>query len=176
MRSFLVGLFLLAMCGQAFGQAVGFVEKIGFGKYYRPYGWTPMLVNLTSQIGEPAEYLIQVRQEDLDRDRVVFQREIVLNPKKQEQFWVYFLAQPRGLGEGTLIELKHLLDVRLCTKQGKPLVKLDINDQVLNLDPPRGGGFAQKGTKLILMVTDGSGSRSTPAVREFSTAIGLNED
>src|SRR5688572_29207735 len=64
MRSFLVGLVVLAICGSAFGQAEGFVEKIGFGKTYRPYGWTPLLVNLTSKIGDPAEYQIQVRQED----------------------------------------------------------------------------------------------------------------
>jgi hypothetical protein len=176
MRSFLVGIFLLSMCGPASGQVAGFVEKIGFGKNYRPYGWTPMLVNLTSQIGEPAEYQIQVRQEDLDRDRVVFQRDIVLNPKKQEQFWVYFLAQPRGLGEGTPAELRQLLDVRVCTKQGKPLVKLEIADQIENLDPGRAGFGAQRGSKLVLFVMDAAGGGSTPALREYEGAIGLNED
>src|SRR5688572_17643631 len=72
MRSFLVGLLLLAISAPAFGQAAGYVEAIGFGKTYRPYGWTPLLVNLTSTStsGKAEDYLIQVVQEDLDRDRV----------------------------------------------------------------------------------------------------------
>src|SRR5215212_8176599 len=121
MRSFWAGIFLLIFCAPAaLGQATGFVEKIGFGKSYRPYGWTPLLVNLTSQIGDAAEYEIQVRQEDLDRDRVIFRRDIVLNPNKQEQFWVYFMAQPRGFDDASAASLNKFLDVRLCTKGGKP--------------------------------------------------------
>ena len=176
MRAFLVGLILLTISGSAFGQAVGFVEKIGFGKQYRPYGWTPMLVNLTSQIGEPAEYLIQVRQEDLDRDRVVFQREIVLNPQKQEQFWVYFMAQPRGLPGSSVADLDKALDVRLTTKSGKALVKLRVQDPINDIDPRNQMSGTEPGTKLVLMVTDGSSSRAAPSFREYNGAIGLNEN
>jgi hypothetical protein len=179
MRAFLVGIVLLTLGGisasPAFGQATGFVEKIGFGKTFRPYGWTPVLINLTSTIGDPAEYQIQVRQEDLDRDRVIFRRDIVLNPGKQEKFWVYFLAQPRGLPEGSAVDLDKALDVRLCTKSGKPLVKLGIQDPIASLDPPRQGFNAQPGLKLVLFVIDGTGSRSAPAIREFTDAIGVNE-
>jgi hypothetical protein len=50
-----------------------------------------------------------VRQEDLDRDRVIFQRDIVLNPNKQEQFWIYFMAQPRGLPQNSAAELDKIL-------------------------------------------------------------------
>jgi hypothetical protein len=177
MRSFLAGIFLAIFCAPvALGQATGFVEKIGFGKAYRPYGWTPMLVNLTSTIGDPAEYEIQVRQEDLDRDRVIFRRDIVLNPNKQEQFGVYFMAQPRGFDDATPASLNKLLDVRLCTKSGKPLVQLKIQDQLQTLDPPRQAFQQVRGQQLILMVTDGTGAGSTPAMREYAGAIGLSED
>jgi hypothetical protein len=179
MRAFLVGIVLLLLGGisasPALGQATGYVEKIGFGKTIRPYGWTPVMVRLTSTIGDPAEYQIQVRQEDLDRDRVIFRRDIVLNPGKTEQFWVYFLAQPRGLPENSAVELDKALDVRLCTKGGKPLVKLGIQDPIVGLDPPRQGFTAQPGQKLVLFVIDGPGSRSAPAVRHFPDALGVNE-
>lgn len=182
MRSFLVGLGLLCICGTAFGQASGFVEKIGFGKGFRPYGWTPVLVNLTSTISEPAEYQIQVLQEDLDRDRVVFRRDIVLNPNRQEKFWVYFLAQPRGLSssQGTpqisAAELMQSLNIRLCTKSGKPLSRIGIQDAAINIEPARQSFTARPGVRLVLMVIDGSGSSATPSVREFQDALGLNED
>ncbi len=176
-RSILAGILLAIFCAPvALGQATGFVEKIGFGKAYRPYGWTPMLVNLTSTIGDAAEYEIQVRQEDLDRDRVIFRRDIVLNPNKQEQFWVYFMAQPRGFDDATAASLNKLLDVRLCTKSGKPLVQLKIQDPLLSLDPPRQTFQQMRGQQLILMVTDGTGAGSTPAMREYAGAIGLSED
>jgi hypothetical protein len=180
MRAFLVGIVFLALgavsASPAFGQATGFVEKIGFGKTFRPYGWTPVLVNLTSTIGDPAEYQIQVRQEDLDRDRVIFRRDIVLNPGiNGEKFWVYFLAQPKGLPENSAVDLDKVLDVRLCTKSGKPLVKLGIQDPIASLDPPRQGFTAQPGLKLVLFVIDGTGSRAAPAIREFADAVGVNE-
>lgn len=174
MRAFLVGIVLVAIGGSsASGQATGFVQQIGFQKTYRPYGWTPMLVNLQSQISEPAEYQIQVRQEDLDRDRVIFRRDIVLNPQKQEQFWVYFMAQPRGLPDSSPAELSKVLDVRLCTKSGKPLVHLKIQDPIQNLDPSGQYSNAVRGVKLILAVHDGG---SAPAIREFPRAIGMTED
>jgi hypothetical protein len=173
MRAFLVGIVLVAICGSsAAGQATGFVEQIGFQKQYRPHGWTPVLVNLTSQISEPAEYQIQVRQEDLDRDRVIFRRDIVLNPNKQEKFWVYFMAQPSGLPYTSPAELSKTLDVRLCTKGGKPLVHLKIQDPLQNLDPGN-QGYNPRGTKLILAVTDGN---SAPAMSAFRGTIGMSED
>jgi hypothetical protein len=176
MRAFLVGMILLAISGSAFGQAEGFVENVGFGKYYRPSGWTPLLVNLKSTIGDAAEYQIQVRQEDLDRDRVVYRRDIVLNAGKQEQFWVYFMVQPIGLGDGSAADADKRLGVWLCTKGGKPLAKLQLRDKLTNIDPGAQTFGSRRGVKLILMVTDGSSSRSAPAMRDFASAIGINED
>lgn len=176
MRAFLVGIVLVAICGSsAAGQATGFVQQIGFQNQYRPYGWTPLLVNLQSQISEPAEYQIQVRQEDLDRDRVVFRRDIVLNPQKQEQFWVYFMAQPRPeLPGNNPAELSKMLDVRLCTKSGKPLVPLKIAFTIANIDPPRNVGFGTaRGVKLVLCVTEGA---ARPAASDFNDAAGMTED
>ena len=43
----------------------------------------------------------------------------------------------------------------LCGIAQYTLLKLDVNDQVINLDPGRGGFGAQPGVKLVLMVTDG---------------------
>lgn len=178
MRAFLVGIVLLTLGGisasPALGQATGYVEKIGFGKAFRPYGWTPVMVRLTSTIGDPAEYQIQVRQEDLDRDRVVFRRDIVLNPGKPESFWVYFLAQPRGLPENSPADLDKVLDVRLCTKSGKPIVKLGIQDPITSLDPPRQTFSVKPGFKLVLFVLDAN-SRSSPALAEYANAVGVNE-
>lgn len=176
MRAFLAGLILLVISGSVFGQAEGFVENVGFGKYYRPAGWTPMLVNLKSTIGDTAEYQIQVRQEDLDRDRVIYRRDITLNAGKQEQFWVYFMAQPIGLGDGSAADVDKRLEVWLCTKGGKPLSKLHLRDKITNIDPGTQSLDSRRGVKFILMVTDGASSRSTPAVRDFVGAIGLNED
>lgn len=174
MRAVLVGIVLVAICGSsASGQATGFVQQIGFQNQYRPHGWTPLLVNLQSQISEPAEYQIQVRQEDLDRDRVVFRRDIVLNPQQQEQFWVYFMAQPRGLPDGNPADLSKVLDVRLCTRSGKPLVKLNIQFAIANIDPGRAPFGAVRGAKLVLCVTEGN---AQVAGSEFQNAAGVTED
>jgi hypothetical protein len=97
MRFLLVGLVLLLIPSRVVAQATGFVESIGFDGKYRGDCWTPMVVNLSSQIGEPAAYQIQVVQHDLDQDRQVFTRDIVLNPQDQQKFWVYFIPQPSGL-------------------------------------------------------------------------------
>src|SRR5438105_3488082 len=117
MRSFLAGLLVLTIPAAALAQATGFVESIGFGieNRYRPDCWTPMLVNLNSQLGEAESYQVQVVQKDLDQDRVVFTRDITLNPKLQQKFWVYFIPQP-GLREAkTADELQKAVEVWLCT-------------------------------------------------------------
>src|SRR5687767_12511308 len=103
MRSFLKGLIFLLLLSTGFvsvahAQADGFVESIGFQGYYRPNCWTPMVINLSSQISEPAEYQVRVYQEDLDRDHAIYQRTITLNPKVREKFQVYFIPQPTNGG------------------------------------------------------------------------------
>ena len=83
MRLALAGImFFLFPVAAVFGQADDFVETIGFGEsvgVYRSTCWTPMLVYLTSQSDKPADYLIQVQQEDLDGDKVVFSKKITLS-------------------------------------------------------------------------------------------------
>src|SRR5271168_2244328 len=115
MRFLLVGLVLFLIPSRALAQAAGFVESIGFAGAYRSDCWTPMLVNLSSQIGEPAAYQIQVVQHDLDQDRQIFTRDIVLSPQDQQKFWVYFIPQPSGLDASSPDALARSIEVWLCT-------------------------------------------------------------
>ena len=184
MRSFLVGLvFLLlstAFASVGSAQVDGFVESIGFQGHYRPNAWTPMVVNLTSQISETETYLIRVYQEDLDRDRVRYEQTITLTGKKQEKFRLNFLPRPTdgGLPDPTqpgvtLADLEKALVVELCTAAGKPLKKLPVGKPALfNLDEMYGG---KRGNKLILYVVDPS-TRQAPSKREWASVTGLNED
>src|SRR5215218_4427601 len=113
MRSFPAGLFflLLALSAAAprstFGQASGFVESMGFDRAYRPDAWVPMVVNLKSTLGEPAEYIIQVVQPDMDGDKVLYSRLVTLNANAaNEKYWVYFRPQPSGLDASTVPDLQ----------------------------------------------------------------------
>lgn len=183
MRSFLVGLcfLLLSTAGASvgFAQVDGFVESIGFQGHYRPNCWTPMVVNLTSRISEPESYLVRVRQEDLDGDRVVYEKTITLGGKAQDKFWLYFLPKPTGGGLPdpadpgvTVKQVEESLVVELCTKNGKPLKKLPVGRLPLfNVDRIRGEG---RGNKLILYVVDPS-VRNAPARREWDDVIGMSE-
>src|SRR5690349_7506594 len=100
MRSFLAGILLLILPSVTFAQARGQVESIGFGDYFRPGCWTPMLVYLVPTSGSPFTGRIEVVQEDLDRDQVLFTRQITLtgNPAGgsavEQRFWMYFMPQP----------------------------------------------------------------------------------
>ena len=98
MRSILAGLLILTLSTAAMGQVTGFVESIGYENYYRPECWTPILVNLTSQISDPENYQLQVWQEDMDRDRVVYTKDITLSPHVQDKFQLYFLPRPTDGG------------------------------------------------------------------------------
>src|SRR5688572_9766255 len=185
MRSCQVGIrlftFVLALGASAslgLAQVKGFVEAIGFQGAYRPDCWTPMLVNLTSELREAAEYQICVYQEDLDKDRPVYTRVVTLTPKATEKFWVYFLPQPTGNGlpdrarGDTLAQLQEKLKVEVHTRGGTPLLKLPLTTQIENIDPKRGPFDQPRGTKLILAVVGGD---SRPATKEYDDAAGLNE-
>ena len=119
MRAFRAGILLLLTllpAVAAFGQQAvkGDVESIGFGNYFRPDCWTPMLVNLTSTLSEPAEYDIVVEQEDLDSDTVVYKRRITLNAGRQDKFWVYFRPRTtRGSLPSNRVDLQRVLRVSL---------------------------------------------------------------
>jgi hypothetical protein len=180
MRSFLAGLFLLALTSAAIGQVRGEVESIGFGNgWYRPESWTPMVVRLESQISEPAEYRIEVHQHDLDFDHVIYVKEgITLNAQATQRWEMCFLPEPihGGLPDGNVVELQDRLRVFLTNKEGtRQLIQLPITSPVQSLEPHPGMTFdSGKAYKLVLFVMDGS---SRPALTEasYDKAIGLVE-
>src|SRR5688500_239301 len=117
MRSLWAGLFVLLFCSTgALAQATGYVQELGFGGTYRADCWTPLLVHLDSTYSQPAEYQIQVHQQDLDQDTVIYTRTVTLGPNAKENFWVYFLPQPTsgGLrGPNAVARLEDVLKVHL---------------------------------------------------------------
>src|SRR5258706_6549788 len=100
MRSFLAGILSFILPAVAFAQAVGGVETIGFGDYFRPGSWTPMLVYLKPTTGSNFTGRIEVIQEDVDRDQVLFSRHITLtgNPPNgtavDQRILASFIPQP----------------------------------------------------------------------------------
>ena len=180
MRSFLAGLVCLLL-GLSTTGALGqiderrsFVERMGFNRAYRVDAWVPMVVNLTSTAGEAADFQVQVIQPDIDGDRVVYSRQVTLNPNVQQKYWVYFRPQPAGLDAATSAELQRMLRVRVCTRDGKELMILPINNTLADIDPKTGFGV-RRGRKLILAVTEGA---ATPAWLDYDPNIaqGLIED
>lgn len=181
MRSFLVGILLLALASVGFGQVRGEVESIGFGNgWYRPQCWTPMVVRLKSQISEPAEYRIEVHQRDLDFDHVIYVKDgITLNGQAEQRWEICFLPEPvqGGLPEGSARELQDRLRVYLTNKDGtRQLLQLPITSPVQSLEAQANmmGFGVGKANKLVLVVSDGS---SRPALSEasYEKTIGLVE-
>src|SRR2546421_1751171 len=181
MRSFLAGLVILLLSSAAFGQVSGFVESIGYQNAYRPDCWTPILVNLTSQFGDAVSYQLQVWQEDLDRDRVVYTKDITLSPRAQDKFQLYFI--PRPTEGGIANQPADALHVRLCfppkenqrPEDAKVVIdRLAVRFPVENLDPDRTiMSQRQTGTKLVLYVTDRG---EQPAISAYDGAVGLMEN
>ena len=180
MRLFLAGFIglLLGLTPAALGQIdqrKSFVESMGFNRAYRADAWVPMVVNLTSTLGEPAEYQVQVVQPDIDGDRVIYSRLITLNANASGQrYWVYFRPQPTGLEANTIAELSRILRVRLCTRDGKELTILPLTNTLVDIDP-KTGFTVRRGRKLVLAVTAGA---ATPAWLDYDpdVARGLIED
>ncbi len=123
-----------------------------------------MVVRIKPDSTDSANYEIAVYQHDLDGDRPIYTRPIVLNGSGQastQRFWMYFLPQPieKGLPDkstGSLHALQRDLQVFLC-KPGnppKPIVELPLTSQLQNVDPFQ-GGYSQRprSTKLILAVS-----------------------
>lgn len=181
MRSILAGLLILALSTAALGQVTGFVESIGYENYYRPECWTPILVNLSSQFSDAESYQLQVWQEDMDRDRVVYTKDITLSPHVQDKFQLYFL--PRPTDGGLPQQPAEALHVRLVAplKEGqKPedakviIDRLPVRFPIVNLEPDRTilSGH-QRGIKVVLVISDRG---EQPAVGQYATALGLTED
>jgi hypothetical protein len=188
MRSFLAGILLLILPSVTFAQARGQVESVGFGDYFRPGCWTPMLVYLVPTSGSPFTGRIEVVQEDLDRDQVLFTRQITLtgNPAGgsavEQRFWMYFMPQPNKGRESlddtqSVAELSNLIKVRLCNENGKELVKLPITRTLrpVGLRAGIGGyGGTSRGEKMVLCVYD----KSAPNLAEYANTLtaGLTEE
>jgi hypothetical protein len=188
MRSFLAGFLSLALASSAFAQARGQVESIGFGGAYRPGCWTPMVVHLVSTTSSAFNGRIEVIQEDLDRDQVIFTRQITLtgntpnSPPVDQRFSMYFIPQPtrdpKFILDGTrrTDELTELIKVRLCTDTGKELVKLPITQALQPIEPLTGGSGTMvggaRGRKVIL----GAYDRNVPNLGEYAGMWGITED
>ncbi len=186
MRWLRAGLLVLFIPTAAWAQARGQVLSIGFNNHYRPDCWTPMLVQLTSQSEDSVDYMIQVVQEDLDRDKVSYTQMVTLGgnaegkPATTENFWVYF--KPRSTGGGlpdatdvssNLNTLNHELKVFLCNKNGKQITTLPITSTILSADPHREMMETTRGRKLILLVTDGT---DRPIIPDYGPMKGVLED
>src|SRR4051812_27510368 len=178
MRAFRAGIILLIALllpsAAAYGQGVtGDVETIGFNSVYRPECWTPLLINLTSTLSEPAEYDIVVEQEDLDSDTVVYKRRITLNAGRQDKFWVYFRPRTtRGSLPSNPRDLQRVLRVSLLTPNGKLVAPLPLPPQgATNIDDRTNAG--NRGAKLVLVVGEGG---NLPGHKDYDNALGLIED
>jgi hypothetical protein len=188
MRSFLAGFLCLALSSAAFAQARGEVQSIGFDGVYRPGCWTPMVIRLTSTTSSPFAGRIEVVQEDLDGDRVLFTRQITLtgntpnSPPVEQRFSMYFMPQPSRNPKWMLdasqqvAQLNDIINVRLCTDAGKLLVKLPITQTLRPVEPLVGGtgilAGGTRGARLVLGVYD----RNLPNLTEYGGMWGLNED
>ena len=151
MRSFLAGLTLLLVFASAgSAQVNGQVLSIGIQGNYRPDCWNPLLVQLRSTISESANYQIQVHQQDLDKDIVVYTKIVTLTGQQTQPFWVYFMPQPTngGLsgGSGQGASIGDVLRVEVWDEAGKrQMAKLPVNLTATDLDPRRGIGGVDGG-------------------------------
>jgi hypothetical protein len=186
MRYLFAGFLILALPAAAFAQARGQVLSLGFNNHYRPDCWTPMLVQLTSQSADSQVYQIQVEQEDLDFDKVIYTQIVTLGgnvegrPQTSENFWCYFKPKPVGGGlpdamDGTktLTSLNSELKVFLCDKDGKQLSTLPLTSTILNIDPMHSIGDVSRGRRLILFVSDGS---DLPEISDYSHQVAVLQD
>ncbi len=146
MRSALIFCAVLAIGAvQASGQVAGFVESIGLEGFYRPGCWTRMIVVLRPESGQSSEYVIRVKQQDLDRDRVIFQRTISLTgvaeggAQRPQRFEIYFRPQPtdRGLPDRydntNLADLQNAVKVTLHDRNNRFITELPITSQLATL-------------------------------------------
>jgi hypothetical protein len=177
MRLLWAGLIVLFSATGAMAQATGYVRELGFAGNYRPDCWVPLLVHLDSTVSQPGEYQVQVHQQDLDQDTVVFTRTVTLGPNARENFWVYFLPQPTdgGLpGQGAVAQLGDVLKVHLYDKAGKQHVAtLPVQAKANNVDPGGAGALGGgRGAKVVLVVLE----QGSYHAQEYANAQGVTED
>jgi len=190
MRRFLAGICCFLFPIAAFAQVRGEVESVGFQNLYRPDCWTPITVKLTPETGKTDFYQIQVKQEDLDRDRVIFTRTVSVTgnaegqPPRDQRFRMYFIPQPTGGGlpntrddpTSNLKDVNESLVVDLCTEGGKLITRLPITTTIQNIDPRSGTWDVRRGVKFVLAVR-ASGGRLTYLDQATATGVlGVMED
>ena len=146
---FLISFCILhsALCiSPCFGQVKGEVESIGFQNYYRGDCWTQMIVRLTPTTDTAQDYLVCVHQQDMDRDRPIYTRQVTVTGTdengnaRDQRFRVYFKPTPTGRGlpdasdvTATLATLQKNLTVDLTTTKGAFVATLPITNSILNL-------------------------------------------
>ena len=141
-----------------------------------------MVVRLKPDTTESANYEIEVWQHDLDGDRPIYTRQIVLNGSDQaasQQFWVYFLPQPidKGLPDQSNSQPRDLqrdLQVLLCRPDHRQIAELPLTSTLSNVDPFRDSYDSKpRGSKLILAV---SANGAQPSFGNYNHAVGASED
>jgi hypothetical protein len=172
----------------ALAQARGDVQSVGFDNHVRPGCWTPLLVRLTPTTGTPFNGRIEVVQDDLDKDEVIFTRQINLTgnnpngPPIDQRFWMYFIPQPNRGDRETIddnlnpVDLTRMIKVRLCSDTGKELIKLPITTSIRLLDNIRAGTMSgpPRGRKAVLAVS--ARSRIDATEYQYTGGLGLTED
>jgi len=178
MRFLLAGLFAFIFPIVALAQVRGEVEGIGFANHYRPDCWTPMVVKLLPETSAPGDYIIQVIQEDLDKDLVLAERRISVTGNaegqapREQRYWMYFKPQPTRLSDN-LKELQDQLKVFICTDKQKQIAQLPITSTIIDIEPKSQGFQLYRGNKLIVCVAEGN---NLPSWRDYENAVGLNEN
>jgi hypothetical protein len=157
----------------------GQVEQIGFQNTYRPDCWTPMLVSIHPD-SAAGNYFLQVVQEDLDRDRVVYQRPITLAGGNTEQrFWTCFIPQPSdgGLPDASegIAGLQAKLKIYLADSAGKPVAQLPLTQPIIDIDPPYSHMNTQRAKRMILAVSD-AGTGDVAPQYDYGNVFGVKED
>ncbi|HZL34000.1 MAG TPA: hypothetical protein VFC78_01740 [Tepidisphaeraceae bacterium] len=176
MRLYMAGIFILILSSAAMGQVGGEILGVGpGGNEYRPGCWTPLVVKLHSTVSEPMTYQLQIWQEDLDKDHVVYTKDVTLSPQATESYMLYFVPSPV---EDPLKGLR----VRVCLPPAegrKPddakvvVERLSMAFTPANLDPSGNGMGSRIGQRVVLWVGDGS---SYPSFNEYQKSIGLTAD
>lgn len=189
MRAWLITALVLVAASVAGAQVTGEVESLGLGGYYRPDCWMPVVVTLTPRTGKTDNYLLRIRQEDMDRDHPVFARVVSVtgasadHPATQQHFRTYIKASPinGGLiepgeptGDANLTTAQVLakqLPVELWSTAMKLITPLPLTSGVQTVDGKPTGFDARMGRRMVLVV---AGSEEPPH-NEYDIATGLME-
>lgn len=172
-------LLILHLASLAFAQADGKVVSIGFDGRYRPNCWVPMRVEVAAGSGDSQSLRLGIRQDDLDKDKVLFTRPVTLTgnapgatPGRGQEVWAYFKPQPNDLVSNLPRgELANIIQVYLYNSDGLQLKRLPLDPRInlISLDDPN----AARVSKLILVVDTGT---TMSPVWPYDKARGVSEN